>query len=78
MEVSSSNKKGTIKKEKIKTFQEIQKEIAKVKRNEKQKEWYMWRKRAKAVNIPSLKNKRPTPIQRKEWEDSIIKAENKT
>ena len=76
VEVSDKNKKGTIKKEKVKTFQEIQKELAKARRNEKQKEWYMWRKRAKAVGIPSLKNKRPTPIQRKEWEESIIDKEN--
>lgn len=75
VKTSEGNRKGKIKEEKIKTFQEIQKEVSKVKRNLKQKEWYMWRKRAKEVNISSLKNKRPTPIQRKEWEESIIKAE---
>ena len=35
----------------------------------------MWRKRAKAVGITPLKGRRPTPNQRKEWEESIIKAE---
>lgn len=77
VEQTNANKKGRIKEEKVKTFQEIQKEVAKTKRNLKQKEWYMWRKRAKAVGVEPLKNKRPTPIQRKEWEQSIIDAENK-
>ena len=45
--------------------------------NKKQKEWYKWRKRAKVVGIPSLKSRRPTPAQRKEWQKSIILAESK-
>ena len=49
--------------------------IKKAKVNAKQKVWYMWRKRAKAVGITPLKGRRPTPNQRKEWEESIIKAE---
>ncbi len=77
VEQTNANKKGRIKEEKVKTFQEIQKEVAKTKRNLKQKEWYMWRKRAKAVGVEPLKNKRPTPVQRKEWEQSIVDAENK-
>tara|TARA_R110000744_G_scaffold27334_1_gene66802 strand:+ start:27 stop:671 length:645 start_codon:yes stop_codon:yes gene_type:complete len=43
--------------------------------NEKQKEWYKWRKRAKAVGIEPLKGKRPTPGQRKGWQDKVIAAE---
>ena len=43
--------------------------------NKKQKEWYKWRKRAEKAGIPSLKNRRPTPAQRKEWQDKIIQAE---
>jgi len=74
---SEKNKRGIIKKEKVKTFQQIQKEVSKAKRNLKQKQWYMWRKRAKAVGVEPMRNKRPTPIQRKEWEESIIKAEKK-
>ena len=49
--------------------------IKKAKTNAKQKVWYMWRKRAKAVGVSPLKGRRPTPNQRKEWEESIINAE---
>ena len=43
--------------------------------NAKQREWYKWRKRAKKAGIPSLKNRRPTPTERKEWQNLIIQAE---
>tara|TARA_R100001594_G_scaffold10496_1_gene24610 strand:+ start:122 stop:775 length:654 start_codon:yes stop_codon:yes gene_type:complete len=43
--------------------------------NAKQKVWYKWRKRAKAVGIEPLKSRRPTPAQRKDWEKSIVEAE---
>ena len=49
--------------------------IKKADYNVKQKKWYMWRKRAKAVGIEPLKGRRPTPAQRQDWEKSIIKAE---
>tara|TARA_R100001082_G_scaffold26901_1_gene13409 strand:- start:202 stop:837 length:636 start_codon:yes stop_codon:yes gene_type:complete len=64
------------KKEKIVLKREIDKELSKKNRNEKRKEWYKWNKRAKAVGIEPLKAKRPTKGQRKEWEQSIIAAEN--
>ena len=73
--VENPNKKGRIKEEKVKNFKQVQKEIAKKKRNLKQKEWYRWKKRAKAVGIAPMKGRRPTPIQRKEWEESIIAKE---
>ena len=63
--------------EKIKNLKEIKKETKRVKRNAKQKEWYMWKKRAEAVGIKPLPSKRPTPAQRKDWEKSIIEAELK-
>lgn len=79
LEENNANPRGRIKKEKKKldnqSFKEIQKEVSKHKRNLKQKEWYNWRKRAKAVGVEPLKGRRPTPNQRKEWEDSIIAAE---
>ena len=75
IEIREANPRGRIKKEKVRNFKEIQKEVSRHKRNLKQKEWYLWRKRAKAVGVESLKSKRPTPAQRKEWEDRIIKAE---
>ena len=63
-----------IKEEEIKI---VRAEEKKKKRNEKQKDWYKWKKRAKALNIKPLPNKRPTPAQRKDWEQSIIEAESK-
>jgi hypothetical protein len=66
----------SVKKEKIVLKREIDKELSKKNRNEKRKEWYKWNKRAKAVGIEPLKAKRPTKGQRKEWEQSIIAAEN--
>ena len=71
------NKKGRIKEEKARNFKQVQKEVARHKRNLKQKEWYRWKKRAKAVGIESMKGRRPTPVQRKDWENSIIRAEKK-
>ena len=79
LEENNANARGRIKKEKKKldnqSFKEIQKEVSKHKRNLKQKEWYNWRKRAKAVGIEPLKGRRPTPNQRKEWENKVIAAE---
>ena len=49
--------------------------IKKAEINAKQKVWYHWRKRAKAVGIEPLNSRRPTPAQRQTWENSIIKAE---
>ena len=43
--------------------------------NAQQREWYKWRKRAKKAGVPSLKNRRPTPTERKEWQNLIIQAE---
>ena len=43
--------------------------------NRKQKDWYKWKKRAKAVGIEPLSAKRPTKGQRTAWEDEIIKKE---
>ena len=50
--------------------------IKKEEYNKKQREWHRWRKRAKGVNIKPLKGRRPTPAQRKDWEESIIEAES--
>ena len=61
--------------DKIMTNKVIKKEMKKLSRNEKRKIWYQWKKRAENVGIEPLKAKRPTKLQRKEWEESIIKAE---
>jgi len=65
----------TVKEEKVVVKKIIDKEKRKKNRNEMRKEWYAWKKRAKAVGIEPLKAKRPTKGQRKEWELSIIAAE---
>ena len=44
--------------------------------NLKQREWYKWKKRAKAVGVERLKGGRPTPGQRLAWEQEIIRKEN--
>ena len=66
----------SIKQERVVLKRVIDKELNKKNRNEKRKEWYAWKKRAKAVGIEPLKAKRPTKGQRKEWELSIIAAED--
>ena len=51
-------------------------EIKREEYNKKQKIWYQWKKRAKAVGVEPLKAKRPTKGQRLEWEEEIIRREN--
>tara|TARA_Y100001963_G_scaffold128457_1_gene182754 strand:- start:46 stop:702 length:657 start_codon:yes stop_codon:yes gene_type:complete len=75
VEIESKVEVKDEKEERNRNFQDLQRQEAKRKRNLKQKEWYRWRKRAKSVGVEPLKNKRPTPLQRKEWENKIIAAE---
>ena len=68
----------TVKEEKVAIKSEIDKDRCNNKkktRNDMRKEWYKWNKRAKAVGIELLSAKRPTKGQRKEWEESIVAAE---
>ena len=68
----------TVKEEKIALKSEIAKDkknSKKKSRNEMRREWHAWKKRAKAVGIKPLPAKKPTKGQRKEWELSIIAAE---
>ena len=64
-----------IRKENLLNEKAIVKEEKRLKYNEQQKEWYKWRKRAKAVGVEPLKGRRPTPAQRKDWQEKIIQAE---
>ena len=68
----------TVKEEKVALKSEIDKDKNKGKkktRNEMRREWHKWKKRAKAVGIDPLPATKPTKGQRKEWELSIIAAE---
>ena len=44
-------------------------------RNELRREQYKWLKRAEAVGVSNLSAKRPTPGQKKAWQEKIIAAE---
>jgi hypothetical protein len=68
----------TVKEEKVALKSEINRDKNKGKkktRNEMRREWHKWKKRAKAVGIDPLPATKPTKGQRKEWELSIIAAE---
>ena len=43
--------------------------------NKRRRELHRWNKRAKAVNIDPQPARRPTPGQREEWQESIVRAE---
>ena len=57
-------------------FVKLDKELQKKQSwNNRRRELHRWNQRAKACGIEPLPARRPTPGQRKEWEDSIVKAE---
>ena len=64
--------------QRLRTIKE-RKKLKEVVRNEEynaqQREWYRGRKRAKKAGIEPLKSRRPTPAQRKEWQNKIVLAE---
>jgi len=65
-----------VREEKKKIQISIKEEVKRQDYNRKQKIWYEWKKRAKAVGVEPLKAKRPTKGQRKAWEDEIVRREN--
>jgi len=65
-----------VREEKKKIQISIKEEVKRQEYNRKQKIWYEWKKRAKAVGVEPLKAKRPTKGQRKAWEDEIVRREN--
>ena len=44
-------------------------------RNENQKKWYRWRKRAERVGVPILESRRPNIVERDKWKKEIIDKE---
>ena len=66
----------TIKEEKVALKSAIQKEKNNpVSYSDKRKVWYRWNKRDKAVGIKPFPAGKPTKGQRKDWELSIVRAE---
>mgnify|MGYP003149642938 CR=1 FL=1 len=65
-----------VREEKRKIKKSIKDEVKRQEYNRKQKIWYQWKKRAKAVGVEPLPSKRPTKGQRKAWEDKIVRREN--
>ena len=72
---AKENQIDRIKKENVNCKKAIKTEKEKEIYNKKQKEWYKWRKRAKKAGVLPLKSRRPTPAQRKEWQNKVIQAE---
>ena len=63
-------------KEELNKLQNIPQKAESIKnRNKVRREQYKWVKRAEAVGIKLLSAKRPTPGQKKKWQESIISKE---
>lgn len=69
------NTESPIKREK-REKKSLAKQKKKAQYNLQQREWYKWKKRAKAVGVEMLSGGRPTPGQRLAWEQQIIRKEN--
>ena len=74
-----NKEKGTWKERKDhqKLRKELNKEERRFKRNQDRKEMRKWLKRAKLAGIDPMPARRPTPGQRKEWQNKIRTAEKK-
>ena len=62
-------------KERVKLQNAPKKERSVKNRNKVRREQYKWVKRAEAVGVEKLSAKRPTPYQKKEWQEKVIAAE---
>ena len=72
---NKENQDIRVRSENLLNRQVINKEDRRMRYNEKQKEWYKLRTRAKKVGIEPLKGRRPTPAQRQDWIKLIEEAE---
>ncbi len=70
----SQNRRTRIEKKKLKKA--IKTEKQKKVYSEKRKEWNKWLSRAKKAGVDPLPARRPTPAQKKEWREEIIRREN--
>ena len=75
-ERNTGSQKERVEKEKKQLKKRILTETQKKNRNLKRKEWNAWIARAKSVGVEILPARRPTPAQKKEWREKIIRRED--
>ena len=75
-ERNTESQKERVEKEKKQLKKRILTETQKKRRNAKRIEWNAWIARAKAVGMEALPARRPTPAQKQEWREEIIRREN--
>ena len=73
---TANNSHLEVHKERVKLQNPPKKERSVKNRNKARREQYKWVKRAEAVGVEKLSAKRPTPYQKKAWQESIIAKEN--
>ena len=64
------------KREKKQIKKRVMSETKKKRRSAKRKEWNAWLARAKEVEVDPLPPRRPTPAQKKEWREEIVRRED--
>ena len=74
---TANNSHLEIHKERLRVQNAPQKAKSLASHNKTRREQYKWVKRAKAVGVEKLPGKRPTPGQKKIWQDKVIAAEKK-
>ena len=74
---TANNSHLEVHKERIRVQNAPQKAKSLASHNKTRREQYKWVKRAKAVGIEKLPGKRPTPGQKKIWQDKVKTAEKK-
>ena len=72
---TANNNHLEIHKERLRVQNAPKKERSLASHNKTRREQYKWVKRAKAVGVEKLPGKRPTPGQKKKWQDKIILKE---
>ena len=74
---TANNNHLEIHKERLRVQNAPKKERSLASHNKTRREQYRWVKRAKAVGVEKLPGKRPTPGQKKTWQNKVIAAEKK-
>ena len=74
---TANNSHLEVHKERLRVQNAPQKAKSLASHNKTRREQYKWVKRAKAVGVEKLSAKRPTPGQKKAWQDKVRTAEKK-